>query len=324
MTAITELDRLERMLKARRFEERLIVESERVTGIFHVGIGQEATAAAIAELRQPDDVLMLNHRNHEHLVANGSSSAMLFAEIFGLDSGPMHGRSGTLHLCDPDCGVPYTSAMVAGSTPLGLGYALARKRQGRHGVAFCCFGDGAMGEGVLQECFNIARLWNLPVVFVCESNTEPGAEQANATHSARAISDIPEAYRIPSVLAEAWKPEEIAAVLADAARQARDGGGPQYVLAQTVPWPGNAGFFYPKLVDGPLVVMRATNSPTGWEQFDPVLNEARRLLDLGVSLDAIIKIDVEVQQEVDAAAQSAIAMPLAPLPAAYDDVWSLR
>jgi TPP-dependent pyruvate/acetoin dehydrogenase alpha subunit len=322
MTDATQLDRLQRMLKARRFEERLIVEGSRVSGLFHVAIGQEATAAAIAGLRRAGDVLMLNHRNHEHLVANGAALDVLYAEIFGLDRGPLRGRGGSLHLSDPGVGVPYTSAMVGGSTPLGLGYALAIKRQGREGVSFCCFGDGAMNEGVLHECLNVARLWELPVVFVCESNAERVGDHANANQAAREITDLAEANQIAASKVNAWEPEEVDQTFVRAVDAARRGGGPRFVLAETVPWPGNDSFFYPELIDGPLDVSRATSPPKGWEAFDPVLNEVRRLLADGVTVEAVREVDQAVTLEVEAAAEAAITSPPAPASAASEDVWS--
>ncbi|MGH2872009.1 MAG: thiamine pyrophosphate-dependent enzyme, partial [Solirubrobacteraceae bacterium] len=192
------MELLAAMLRARRFEEALLGRADLVRGVFHVGIGQEATAAAIALCREPADAVMLTHRNHHHLAALGSDPQAMFAEIFGRDGGPQRGRAGTLHLADPTCGVPYTSAMVGGGVPIGLGLALARQRRGEAGVSFCVFGDGAMDEGILHECLSLAHRWRLPAVFACERNATPA--------DAAAPAEIAAAHRVPAQAVDANRP----------------------------------------------------------------------------------------------------------------------
>src|SRR5665213_4322206 len=144
---MAELDRLAAMLRARRFDETLIAHAELVTGVFHVSIGLESSAAALALTRTGADLVMLNHRNHGALAAIGSDLEVAFREILGRDGGPQRGRAGSLHLADAANGVPYTSAMVAGGVALGVGMALAKRRLAREGIVYAFFGDGAMGEG---------------------------------------------------------------------------------------------------------------------------------------------------------------------------------
>jgi TPP-dependent pyruvate/acetoin dehydrogenase alpha subunit len=314
-------ERLTLMLRARRFDEALIRRAELVCGVFHVGVGQEATAAAIVLTRAPGDVVMLNHRSHHHLLAGGADPESQFAEIFGRDRGPYRGRNGTLHLADPECGVHYTSAMVGGTVPLGLGLALARKRRGEPGIAFCCFGDGALGEGLLYECFNIAQLWQLPVVFVCESNSRLAAGTANSAQSAASLTDLPAAHRVRSTDADATDPGAIQHAIDSAATEVRGGGGPRFVLAQSVPWPGNSSFI-PGLPDGPTDLERCRLEAQGWDAHDPILRELRAMVASGLDLQEVLAEDADIVDEMEAAAAGAASAALAPSEAAFENVWA--
>jgi pyruvate dehydrogenase E1 component alpha subunit len=311
------------MLTARRFDETLIDHVGLVHGVFHVGVGQEGTAAAIALAREASDVLMLNHRSHHHLIAGGAAPEILFAEIFGRDLGPHRGRNGTLHLADPAGGVGYTSAMVGGTVPLGLGMVLARQRRGEPGIAFCCFGDGAMGEGILHECLNIARLWELPVVFVCESNSEPAPGRATSTQSAGALTDLAAAHQVAAMRVDATDASAIQGALGAVVQDVRSGSGPRFVLAQTVPWPGNSAFI-PSLRDGRLDLERAEHDPVGWEAHDPILGEMRAQLRAGAALSELVALDVTIQDAIGRAVDTAAAAGLAPPEAAFENVWAPR
>lgn len=311
------------MLRARRFEEALLDHAELIRGVFHVGIGQEATAASVALARRERDVVMLNHRNHHHLAALGSDLEVMFREIFGRDGGPQRGRAGTLHLVDPACGVPYTSAMVGGGVPIGLGMALARKRRREDGIAFCLFGDGAMGEGVLHECLNLAALWELPVVFVCESNAAPAGDRAVASQSAYTLADIAQAHRVRAEIVDATDARAASAAFATVAQSARDGTGPSFLEARSVPWPGNRGFL-PEPRE-PLDLSRALEPASDpWDDADPVRTEIRALARDGVPLAQAQQLDAAVRAEVVAAVSAAADAPLAPPAAAFEHVWAPR
>ena len=313
--------RLERMLRARRFDEVLLEHSELITGVFHVCIGQEGTSAALAAVRRPADQIALTHRNHHHLAALGSDLAAMFAEVFGRDRGPQRGRAGTLHLADPGLGVPYTSAMVGGGVPIALGFAYAKSRRGEDGVAFACFGDGAMGEGVVHECFNLARLWDLPVVFICESNARPSGNQANAFQAAASLRALAGAHQIFTAIVDAREPDSVEEILALLTERTRSGAGPAFLEALSEPWPGNQSFI-PRLVTGPLELAAAVEQPSEpWAVHDPVLNEARRLLRDGVELELLLAVDQAVRGEVAAAYELAAASKPAEPAAATAHVW---
>ena len=325
MSGPERLIRLAAMLRARRFDETLIVNAELVTGVFHVSIGHEGVAAALAGARTASDLIMLNHRNHGALAAIGTDLEVCYREILGRDGGPQRGRAGSLHLADAANGVPYTSAMVAGGVVLAVGMALAKQRLGREGIVFAFFGDGAMGEGAVYESLNLAALWQLPLLFVCESNApaDRGGERANALQAARTLVALAGVHQIPASAVDGGDPEAVARTIDDAAAAVRGGGGPRFIEARLAPWPGNATFL-PRLVTGELD-LRAAEQPGdagGWSGADPVLAEARALLRDGVALADLLELDRAVRAAVETAFANAAAAPYAPDPVATAGVWS--
>lgn len=303
------LERFAAMLRARRFDETLIEHAEMVVGVFHVSIGMEATAAALAAARDPQDLVMLNHRNHGALQALGSEPEAMFREILGRDGGPQRGRGGSLHLCDPEHGVPYTSAMVAGGVALAVGMALARKRLARPGIVFAFFGDGAMNEGAMHESLNLASLWRLPVLFVCESNARDGGDRATATQAARSLHELAAVHRVAAAAVDATDVAAIAGAMTDAAAELRAGAAPRFIEARTPPWPGNAAFI-PRLATGRLELAGAGED--AWAQSDPILREARSLMQDGVALEDLLAIDAAIAERMREAFERAAAAPLAP------------
>jgi TPP-dependent pyruvate/acetoin dehydrogenase alpha subunit len=311
-----------RMLRARRLDEALIGQAELITGVFHVGIGQEGTAAALAATRGPADLVALTHRNHHHLAALGSDLEVMFREILGRDGGPQRGRAGTLHLADPARGVPYTSAMVGGGVPLAVGLAHGKARRGEEGIVFSFFGDGALGEGAVHECFNIASLWRVPVLFVCENNARPDRGRANAFQAASSLAGLAEVNGIRSAVADAREPVDVEGALGALAAGVREGRGPAFLDARSEPWPGNQAFTVQPGTD-PLDLAGADRAPEcDWERGDPILNEGRRLLRMGVGMGVLLALDAAIREEVDRAFEAAVRAPGAPASVALGDVWS--
>lgn len=310
------------MLRSRRFDETLAANLRHVVGPLKLGIGQEGTAAAIGTSYRPGDALSLNHRNFHHLGAIGANAEVMYAEIFGRDRGEQRGKAGAIHLNDREHGVYYTSAMTGSCVPLAVGIAFAKSRRHEEGVSFVTFGDGAIAEGVVAESFNLAALWNAPVVFVCESNVAPADGHATPFFAPKRLTDLPAVYGIPTYAADATRPRAIVAVMADAAAAARSTGSAQFVLATTTPWPGDLGSWVDDLP--PVDLRDATKPPVGWGASDPVLNEVRELLDEGVNLEAILQLDARITGEMRAAVAAAAKLPVAPVSAALEDVWEER
>ncbi len=315
--------RLVPLLRCRHFDEVLLEHADLLVDHYHVSIGQEGTAVAVSLHREATDPFLPNYRNHAHLVAAGSDPTVLYAEIFERDLGPQRGRSGSFHLSDPDRGFPHTSALVGGAVPLACGVAWARQRRGEGGVVLTNFGEGALGEGVIHECLNIAVLWHLPVILLCESNQATRDGRANASQSAAALLDLPRAHGVPATYVDATQPAAADEAIGGVIAEVRAQGGPHFIQAQSCPWPGN-GTFFPANTEGPLDLGRAAASPEEgtWAAGDPTLNEARRLLGEGVEVDALTRLSDGVRAEMEEALRTALDAPRAPGAVAHDDVWA--
>jgi TPP-dependent pyruvate/acetoin dehydrogenase alpha subunit len=291
-----------------------VVENARsITGVFHVSIGMEASAAALACVRESVDTIMLSHRNHGHLAAIGSDLELLYRELLGRDGGLQRGRAGSLHLADPERGVPYTSAMLGSGAALAAGLALARRRRGTPGVVFAFFGDGAMGEGIVYETFNLCAAWRLPVLFVCENNAPAGGEGR--------LARLASAHGVHGEVVNGRIPRQVLAGLDASRGRVRDGTGPQFLEVGSEPWPGNATFI--PHAAGQLDPLAAEEAPQdAFAAGDPVLAEARRLLSEGVSLTELLALDERIAGEARSAFEAAATAPLAPAWAALEGVWA--
>jgi TPP-dependent pyruvate/acetoin dehydrogenase alpha subunit len=314
------------LLSARRFDEAVLRHGSEIDGHHHVSHGLEASAAALALVRRDGDLVTTTFRNHAHLVCLGHDPSTMLAEMLGRHVPPQLGRSGSMHLANPRVGVLYTSAMVAGGIPQAVGYALAHKRTGSGGVAFCLFGDGAVQEGVAHESFNLAALWELPVVFLCENNGTPDGGRANTYQAAPSMSALAEVHAISSSVANGRNPGETVDALRDATERVRAQSRPHFLDVQSTAWRGNETF-YPKDVTGPTDLRRAAG-PTGsdWDDHDdPVLAEARNLLGAGVPMDALLEVDAEVTRRIEQATAEARELAEAPgtlTQLATSGVWS--
>src|SRR6201989_235543 len=161
-----------RMVMIRMFEEQVndLYTRALMPGLAHLYIGEEAIAVGVCEALRPDDYITSTHRGHGHCVAKGAVSDRMFAELLGKEAGYCKGKGGSMHIADPTTGNLGANAIVGGSTGIATGAAFTAQRLGTGQVAVCFFGDGALGQGLLYEVMNMAALWKLPVVYVCENN----------------------------------------------------------------------------------------------------------------------------------------------------------
>jgi pyruvate dehydrogenase E1 component alpha subunit len=313
------------MLRIRRLEEAVVRLAEHpsrpIRGHVHVSIGQEAAAVGACAALEPGDYLFTTHRNHGHVLARGGEPKRILAEILGREDGYSHGRAGGFHVAAPHLGILHTSAIVGGSIALAAGAAFAARRLGDSRVALVFFGDGAMEEGVFSETLNIAQLWHLPVVLFMENNSVSAAERSGrgsptSEHSASALSDIPRAYGLRTECVDGTHLEQVMRVAREAVEAARDGNGPFFIESRTSRWPGNYGSS-PTLAHGVTDltwIWDVAEVPSALEAWtatsDPVLREARRLLDAGtLDREALLAVDREVRAEMTAAADAALASP---------------
>ena len=162
----------EQMVKIREFEEKVneLYLERLMPGLAHLYIGQEAVAVGVCEALRRDDYITSTHRGHGHCLAKGASVDRMFAELLGKEAGYCHGKGGSMHIADQDTGNLGANAIVGGSAGIATGAAMSAKMRGSDQVAVCFFGEGALGQGLLYEVMNMASLWKLPVIYVCENN----------------------------------------------------------------------------------------------------------------------------------------------------------
>src|SRR6201996_8025980 len=205
-----------RMLMIRLFEERVndLYTRALMPGLAHLYIGEEAVAVGICEALRKDDYITSTHRGHGHCLAKGAAIDRMFAELLGKEAGYCKGKGGSMHIADPDTGNLGANAIVAGSTGIATGAALTAKRLGTGQVAVCFFGEGAMGQGVLYEVMNMAALWKLPVIYVCENNMYNEYTHFSETTAGNILAR-PDAF---GVLSASVDGQDVRAVNAEATR----------------------------------------------------------------------------------------------------------
>ena len=160
------------MLKIRLFEEEVnqLYLGAKMPGLAHLYIGEEAVAVGVCEALRRDDYITSTHRGHGHCIAKGAAVDKMFAELLGKEAGYCRGKGGSMHIADQDTGNLGANAIVCGSAGIATGAAMSAQMRGSDQVAVCFFGDGALGQGILYEAMNMASLWKLPVIYVCENN----------------------------------------------------------------------------------------------------------------------------------------------------------
>ncbi len=321
--AANPVHRLEGMLRIRRFEEQVIrlAKAGAFPGHYHVYIGQEATAVTMCENLTREDMVFTTWRNHGHLIARGASPQRMLAEILGRAGGYAGGKSGTLHLAVNELGVPATSAMVGGALPLATGAALGLKRQGSPGIVVAFFGDAALDEGAFYEAANLAAVWRVPILYVCENNSIPPENRKrgqfpSSTLAAAQLVDVPRALQIPSEVVDGADTESLAECFRRLTDEVRTTGSPRFVEVRCTRWPGNV-LIWPDLLCGESRLDWAfTSRPdlpelAAWvETSDPLLLYLRRLVDSGqLSREAAAATDARVREEMAAAVRFAQSSP---------------
>lgn len=288
------------MALIRHFEEaagRLLASGE-LAGFLHLSIGQEAVAAGVCDVLDEDDYITTTHRGHGHCIAKGARIDGMLAEIFARSAGYCGGRSGSMHVADPKVGILGANAIVGACIPIAAGAAFASQVLGRRKVSVAFFGEGAVAEGVFHESLNLASLWRLPVVFVCENNAYAEMTPVAVHLAASSVSDYAGPHRIP---AETVDGNDVLAVREAALRavdRARKGEGPTLLECRTYRWRGH--------FEGDAQRYRGKDEVAAWQELDPLMLLARTAPDLTERLRAI---DDECSREVAAAVDWARLQP---------------
>ena len=311
------LDLYREMVRARAFEQRvydLFMEGI-VKGTTHLGLGQEAVAAGFAAAMRLDDMTFCTYRGHNHTLLRGASMAALLGEMAGCDLGICGGKGGSMHLTDVTKGAMGSYAIVGAHLPIAVGAAWAAVVRGTGQVSVCFFGDGATNIGAFHEAVNLAAVWHLPVVFVCENNLymeyTPISTVIPVRHPA---ADRASAYGLDPLIVDGNDADAVRSMAGDLIERARDGGGPFLVEAKTYRHKGHSradpGRYRPQ------------EEVDAWMAYDPITIYRARLLGSGVPFEAIEAIESGASAEVDDATDRVRRAPPPDPGTLLTDVWA--
>ncbi|HEV2373804.1 MAG TPA: thiamine pyrophosphate-dependent dehydrogenase E1 component subunit alpha [Streptosporangiaceae bacterium] len=305
------------MTRIRQFEKRAhdLFLQNLVKGTTHLGMGQEAIAAGVAAAMSPSDYTFVTYRGHNHVLARGTEMTLVMAELLGRDNGLMHGKGGSMHLLDVANGVLGAYAIVGAQLVVANGAAWSAQYRATGQVTVCFFGDGATNIGTFHEALNLAVVWRLPVVFVCENNQYMEYTAiGSVTAVKRPAADRAPAYGLPPIEVDGNDVEAVHEVAGQAIEWARSDGGPSLVEAVTYRHGGHSRADPGKY--------RPDEEVHEWLARDPVLTYRAVLVSRGVAQEVLDHIDAEARQEVDQATEEATAGAEPPLERAFTNVWN--
>ena len=306
-----------RMRLARRFEETVneLYLQGRIPSTLHLAIGQEAPAAGVLHQLQPGDTVFSTHRPHAHALAHGVSPHAMMAELMAKATGTCKGKGGSMHIGDFTQGFVPAIAIVGGNVPIAAGAALAAKLQGSSAVTICFFGDGAANEGAWHEGLNIAAIWQLPVVFVCENNLYAASTPFHEAFKVPSVAHRASAYGMPGVVVDGNDVLAVHAAAAEAIARARGGEGPTLLECMTYRLCGHSR-------SDPRTY-RTKEEEAAWQARDPIPAFAAYLRDEEVAnAEELLAIEAGVEQLIADAIAFADASP-APAPQdLYQDVYA--
>jgi len=293
-----------RMLTIRHFEEQVddLYRSARMPGLAHLYAGEEAVAVGVCMALRDDDYITSTHRGHGHCLAKGASVDRMFAELLGKEPGYCRGKGGSMHIADQERNNLGANAIVGGSAGIATGAAFSARRRGTDQVAVCFFGEGALGQGLLYEAMNMASLWRLPVIYVCENNLYNEYTSYRET-TAGELTARPRAFGIPCQEVDGQDVLVVHAAARQAVDRARRGDGPSFLLCHTYR-------FYGHHVGDVDRAYRTREEERIWrDQRDPIRLLAGRLLEAGVDPARLERIEEEVVTEVRNGVDFALQAP---------------
>ncbi|MBZ5694667.1 MAG: pyruvate dehydrogenase (acetyl-transferring) E1 component subunit alpha [Acidobacteriia bacterium] len=291
---------LREMLRIRRFEEKAaeMYSLQKIHGFLHLYIGEEATGVGAMQAFSPEDAIVATYREHGHALARGIPARVLMAEMFGKVTGCSRGHGGSMHFFDASRRFYGGYAIVGGGLPIAVGLALAEKMQGGSRITGCYFGDGAVAEGEFHESLNLAALWKLPVVFLCENNLY-AMGTALARHQAQTdISRKAGAYGLGSSAVDGMDVLAVEAAAKQAAQSVRSGNGPFLLELKTYRFRAHS------MADPDLYRTKAEIEE--WKKRDPIPLFQSRLREWGFLADSDLdRIEAEIAAEIDEAVRFA-------------------
>lgn len=312
----TVLQLYETMQRIRSFEIAVIELFARgkIPGFLHTYVGEEAVAAGVCANLCPEDKIISTHRGHGHLIAKGGHLDLMMAELFGKRTGYCKGKGGSMHIAEPDLGMLGANAIVGAGIAIINGAALTAQYLATGDVAVAFFGDGASNTGAFHEALNMAAVWNLPSIFVCENNAY--AESTPQTYHQK-IEDIAVravAYGMPSSSVDGNDVGAVYLAAREAVARARAGEGPTLIEAKTYRIRGH--------YEGDPQIYRTKEEVEAWQKKCPVERWRRMLLERGIDAEIIKAIDARIHQELEEAVAFAEASPLPDPAEARSDIFT--
>jgi acetoin:2,6-dichlorophenolindophenol oxidoreductase subunit alpha len=294
------------ILKIRLFEEQVndLYRSAKMPGLAHLYIGQEAVAVGVCEALRSDDYITSTHRGHGHCLAKGASVDKMFAELLGKVDGYCRGKGGSMHIADQERGNLGANAIVGGSTGIATGAAMSAKLRGSDQVAVCFFGEGALGQGLLYECMNMASLWKLPVIYLCENNLYNEYTHYSET-TAGTIEARAKAFGIPTDSIDGQDVELVHRATVRLVERARKAEGPSFLLCNTYRFHGH------HVGDIDRAYYRAKKEEEEWKnRRDPLALLTDKLKRLKIADEKhLSEIEKEIRNEIKEGVQFALNAP---------------
>ena len=307
------------MAAIREFEERAndLYLRALMPGLTHLYQGEEAVAVGICEALRPDDYVTSTHRGHGHCLAKGAEPDRMFAELLGKEAGYCKGKGGSMHIADPTTGNLGANAIVGGSAGIATGAAFASKKLGNGRICICFFGEGALGQGVLYEVMNIASLWKLPVIYVCENNMYNEYTHYKDT-TAGEILGRPAAFGIPGEAVDGQDVRGVYAAASEYIDRARQGKGPGFMLCNTYRYRGH------HVGDIKRDYYRTKDEEQEWMKTrDPIQRLAKWMIGEGLTDQAKLdRIEADIKTEMEAAVDFAIKAPYPVVSEVQEDVYA--
>jgi TPP-dependent pyruvate/acetoin dehydrogenase alpha subunit len=295
---------LESLLAIRFFEEAVdgLFARGLMHGTMHLSIGQEAVATGVCAALRQSDYITSTHRGHSHCIAKGADLTRMMAELLAKQTGYCRGRGGSMHIADAKTGNLGANGIVAGGIPIATGAALTQKLRGTDNVVVSFFGDGATNEGAFHEALNLAAVWELPVIFVCENNKYGMSFSTAKSMKVENIAERAAAYGVPGVTVDGNEVDDVYAATVEAVERARSGGGPTLIECITYRHKGHS--------KSDKNLYRTKEEIEFWKTQDPVGKFETTLVEKGVlTREEVEAITERVRGEIRNAIQEATAAP---------------
>lgn len=311
------VDLYKQMWLIRYFDEKVdqFFAKGMIHGTTHLCVGQEASSAGAIAVLQDKDKITSTHRGHGHCIAKGAQADRMMAELFGRVTGYCKGKGGSMHIADVDKGNLGANGIVGGGIPLAVGAALTSKMKKAGYVVLCFFGDGASNEGSFHESLNLAAIWDLPVVFICENNQYGMSGSVKEMTRVENIADRAKAFGMPGVVVDGNDMIEMMNVVHEAVENARNGNGPALIEAKTYRWKGHSKSDAKKY--------RTREEENEWREKDPIRRYKEVLIDQNLLTEEKAKqLQEEAKKEIEDAVTFAENSPEPSIDSLFEDVYA--